>query len=116
MAKRKHTIFGHVTQGMNESIAKDDVIKRSLLRERHFGKSLMLKVFSDYFLNKVEDAKTSMIDAENKAKKRHLAESKKASLKNMPVVAAKKLIPQSHCNFYNSGLTYKIEKEEVSTD
>jgi hypothetical protein len=34
--------------------------------------------------------KQALIDAENKAKKRHLAESKKASLKNMPVVAAKK--------------------------
>jgi hypothetical protein len=33
MAKRKHTIFGHVTQGMNESIAKDDVIKRSITRK-----------------------------------------------------------------------------------
>jgi hypothetical protein len=32
-----------------------------------------------------------LIDAENKAKKRHLS-YKKASLKNMPVVAAKKLI------------------------
>jgi cyclophilin family peptidyl-prolyl cis-trans isomerase len=60
MAKRKHTIFGHVTQGMNvvNAIAKDDVIKRSLLREKAlWQKSLMLKVFSDYFLNKVEDAK-----------------------------------------------------------
>jgi hypothetical protein len=35
-------------------IAKD-VIKVTITR-RHFGKSLM-KVFSDYFLNKVEDAK-----------------------------------------------------------
>jgi hypothetical protein len=39
------------------AIAKDDVIKRSLLRERHFGKKVSPKVFSDYFLNKVEDAK-----------------------------------------------------------
>jgi hypothetical protein len=40
------------------AIAKDDVIKRSLLREKAlWQKSLMLKVFSDYFLNKVEDAK-----------------------------------------------------------
>jgi hypothetical protein len=33
----------------------------------------MLKVFSDYFLNKVEDAKKqALIDAEKKRKKRHL--------------------------------------------
>jgi hypothetical protein len=50
----------------------------------------MLKVFSDYFLNKVEDAKKqALIDAEKKRKKRHLKQ--KASLeKYAPVVAAKK--------------------------
>jgi cyclophilin family peptidyl-prolyl cis-trans isomerase len=35
MAKRKTYHFGHVTQGMNvvNAIAKDDVIKRSLLQK-----------------------------------------------------------------------------------
>jgi hypothetical protein len=43
---------------MSNAIAKDDVIKRSLLRERHLQKKFDApKVFSDYFLNKVEDAK-----------------------------------------------------------
>jgi cyclophilin family peptidyl-prolyl cis-trans isomerase len=59
MAKRKAYHFGHVTQGMNvvNAIAKDDVIKRSLLREALWQKFDAPKVFSDYFLNKVEDAK-----------------------------------------------------------
>jgi cyclophilin family peptidyl-prolyl cis-trans isomerase len=40
MAKRKAYHFGHVTQGMNvvNAIAKDDVIKRSLLREGTLAK------------------------------------------------------------------------------
>jgi cyclophilin family peptidyl-prolyl cis-trans isomerase len=48
MAKRQHH-FGHVTQGMNvvNAIAKDDVIKRSLLREKAlWQKSLMLPKYS----------------------------------------------------------------------
>jgi hypothetical protein len=49
------------------------------------------KVFSDYFLNKVEDAKQALIDAENKAKETALeAESKSILEKYAPVVAAKK--------------------------
>jgi cyclophilin family peptidyl-prolyl cis-trans isomerase len=40
MVKRKAYHFGHVTQGMNvvNAIAKDDVIKRSLLRESTLAK------------------------------------------------------------------------------
>jgi hypothetical protein len=53
----------------------------------------MLKVFSDYFLNKVEDAKKQALIAENKAKETALeAESKSIFRKYAPVVAAKKLI------------------------
>jgi hypothetical protein len=63
MAKRKTYHFWHVTEGMNvvNAIAKDDVItKVTITRKALWQKSLMLKVFSDYFLNKVEDAKTSI--------------------------------------------------------
>jgi FKBP-type peptidyl-prolyl cis-trans isomerase len=74
------------------------------------------KVFSDYFLNKVEDAKKqALIDAENKAKETALeAESKKASLeKYAPVVAAKKAYfttVKATATTTPSGLTYKIVK------
>jgi hypothetical protein len=45
------------------AIAKDDVIKRSLLRENTLAKKFDApKVFSDYFLNKVEDAKNKQHD------------------------------------------------------
>jgi hypothetical protein len=43
----------------------------------------MLKVFSDYFLNKVEDAKKQALIAENKAKETALKQKVKASLENM---------------------------------
>jgi uncharacterized membrane-anchored protein len=74
------------------AIAKDDVIKRSLLRETLWQKKDAPKVFSDYFLNKVEDAKKqALIDAENKAKETALEASKSIFRKYAPVVAAKKL-------------------------
>jgi cyclophilin family peptidyl-prolyl cis-trans isomerase len=114
----KHTIFGHVTQGMNvvNAIAKDDVIKKvTITRKGTLAKKFDApKVFSDYFLNKVEDAKKqALIDAENKAKETALeAEGKKASLeKYAPVVTAKKAYfntVKSTATTTPSGLTYKI--------
>jgi cyclophilin family peptidyl-prolyl cis-trans isomerase len=114
----KHTIFGHVTEGMNvvNTIAQDDVIKKvTITRKGTLAKKFDApKVFSDYFLNKMEDAKRqALIDAENKAKETALeAESKKASIeKYAPVVAAKKAYfatIKATSTTTSSGLTYKI--------
>ncbi|MDI5899334.1 peptidylprolyl isomerase [Flavobacterium yafengii] len=57
----KHTVFGHVTEGMNvvNSIAVNDVItKVTIVRKGVLAKKFDApKVFSDYFLNKDVDAK-----------------------------------------------------------
>ncbi|RDI50474.1 peptidylprolyl isomerase [Flavobacterium glaciei] len=57
----KHTVFGHVTEGMNvvNSIAQNDVItKITIVRKGALAKKFDApKVFADYFNNKAEDAK-----------------------------------------------------------
>lgn len=56
-----HTIFGYVTEGMNvvNSIVQDDVIlKMTITRKGSAAKAFdAVKVFSDYYANKDEDAK-----------------------------------------------------------
>ncbi|MFV5698075.1 peptidylprolyl isomerase [Flavobacterium sp. ZT3R17] len=80
----KHTIFGHVTQGMNvvNLIAQDDVItKITITRKGALAKQFDApKVFTDYYGNKAEDAKKqALIDAENQKKQAAIqAEEKKA--------------------------------------
>jgi cyclophilin family peptidyl-prolyl cis-trans isomerase len=69
----KHTIFGHVTQGMDivNKIAQDDVIlKMTITRKGTAAKAFDApKVFADYFNNKSEDAKKqAAVDAENQKK------------------------------------------------
>ena len=69
----KHTIFGHVTQGMDvvNKIAQNDVIlKVTIVRKGTAAKAFDApKVFSDYYANKAEDAKKqALIDAENQKK------------------------------------------------
>ena len=82
----KHTIFGHVTQGMDivNLIAQDDVIlKITITRKGTLAKAFDApKVFSDYYSNKAEDAKKqAVIDAENKNKQAAVeAEAKKVYL------------------------------------
>nr|WP_315179687.1 peptidylprolyl isomerase [uncultured Flavobacterium sp.] len=74
----KHTVFGHVTEGMNvvNSIAANDVItKVTIVRKGVLAKKFDApKVFSDYFNNKSEDQKkvASVITA----KKAYLATTK----------------------------------------
>ncbi|PIF62159.1 peptidylprolyl isomerase [Flavobacterium sp. 11] len=74
----KHTVFGHVTEGMNvvNSIAANDVItKVTIVRKGVLAKKFDApKVFSDYFNNKSEDQKkvASVITA----KKAYLAATK----------------------------------------
>jgi FKBP-type peptidyl-prolyl cis-trans isomerase len=114
----KHTIFGHVTEGMNvvNTIAQDDVItKVTITRKGTLAKKFDApKVFSDYFLNKTEDAKKqALIDTENKAKEAAAeAEIKKASIeKYAPVIASKKAYfatVKATATTTPSGLTYKI--------
>ena len=57
----KHTVFGHVTQGMDivNKIVQDDVIlKMTITRKGTAAKAFDApKVFSDYYKNKAEDAK-----------------------------------------------------------
>lgn len=75
----KHTVFGHVTQGMNivNLIAQDDVIlKVTISRKGTAAKAFDApKVFSDYYLNKDEDAKkeaAKKAQAEAEAKKAYM--------------------------------------------
>lgn len=73
----KHTIFGHVTQGMNvvNSIAQDDVILKITITRKGAGAKAFnaAKVFADYYANKDEDARKEL---EKKAKAE--ADAKKA--------------------------------------
>nr|WP_315206896.1 peptidylprolyl isomerase [uncultured Flavobacterium sp.] len=114
----KHTVFGHVTEGMNvvNSIAANDVItKVTIARKGALAKKFDApKVFSDYFNNKSEDQKKQdAINAENKAKQAAIeAEAKKAyTEKYGPVVAAKKAYlatTKATATTTPTGLAYKI--------
>lgn len=69
----KHTVFGHVTQGMDvvNKIAQDDVIlKMTITRKGIAAKAFDApKVFADYYNNKgADDKKQAAIDAENQKK------------------------------------------------
>jgi cyclophilin family peptidyl-prolyl cis-trans isomerase len=103
----KHTIFGHVTEGMNvvNAIAQGDVItKITITRKGTPAKKFDApKVFSEYFLNKEEEVKKQALIE---------AESKKASIeKYAPVIASKKAYfatVKATATTTPSGLTYKI--------
>lgn len=114
----KHTIFGHVTQGMDivNLIVQDDVIlKISISRKGTLAKQFdALKVFSDYYANKDDDAKKqALIDTENQKKKAEIeAEAKKAYLeKYASVISAKEVYlkeTKATTTITASGLAYKI--------
>lgn len=114
----KHTIFGHVTQGMEivNLIAQDDVIlKVTITRKGTLAKQFDApKVFSDYYANKAEDAKKqTLIDAENQKKQAAIeAEAKKVYLeKYSSVITAKaKYLAEIKATATTtpSGLAYKI--------
>jgi cyclophilin family peptidyl-prolyl cis-trans isomerase len=105
----KHTIFGHVTDGMNvvNTIAQGDVItKVTVTRKGALAKKFdAVKVFSDYFNNKEADAKKQEALAE---------EAKKLEQAKYAPVIAKKLAYFAEMKAKGtttpSGLTYKIVK------
>ena len=114
----KHTIFGHVTQGMNvvNLIAQDDVItKITITRKGALAKQFDApKVFADYYGNKAEDAKKqALIDAENQKKQAAIqAEEKKVYFeKYSSVITAKTAYlktAKATATTTPSGLAYKI--------
>jgi FKBP-type peptidyl-prolyl cis-trans isomerase len=117
----KHTIFGHVTQGMDivNLIAQDDVIlKVTITRKGTMAKAFDApKVFSDYYSNKAEDAKKqALIDAENQKKQAAIeAEAKKAYLEKYGTVIAAKAAYIAETKAAGtktpSGLIYKITQK-----
>jgi cyclophilin family peptidyl-prolyl cis-trans isomerase len=117
----KHTIFGHVIQGMDivNLIAQDDLIlKITITRKGVLAKKFDApKVFSDYYANKAEDAKKqAAIDAENQKKEAAInAEAKKAYLEKYGNVITAKAAYLAETKATGtttaSGLVYKITQK-----
>ncbi len=117
----KHTVFGHVTQGMDvvNKIAQDDVIlKMTISRKGTAAKAFDApKVFADYYNNKAEDAKKqAAIDAENQKKQAEIqAAAKKAyEEKYGSVIKAKAAYlatEKATATTTPSGLAYKITQK-----
>ena len=117
----KHTVFGHVTEGMSivNAIAQNDVVtKITIVRKGALAQKFDApKVFADYFNNKSEDQKKQdLVNAENKAKQAAIeAEAKKAyTEKYGPVIAAKKAYftaTKATATTTPSGLAYKITEK-----
>jgi cyclophilin family peptidyl-prolyl cis-trans isomerase len=114
----KHTIFGHVTEGMDivNSIVQGDVItKVSISRKGADAKYFDApKIFANYYGNKAEDAKKqALIEVENQKKQAALEEETKRiyTEKYASVVASKKAffeLTKASATTTASGLTYKI--------
>ncbi|MFV5689247.1 peptidylprolyl isomerase [Flavobacterium sp. ZT3R25] len=114
----KHTIFGHVTQGMNvvNLIAQDDIIKKiTIVRKGALAKQFNApKVFADYYGNKADDAKKqALIDTENQKKQAAIqAEEKKAYFEKYGSVIIAKVADlkanKTTATTTASGLAYKI--------
>lgn len=103
----KHTIFGHVTEGMEivNSITQGDVITKVTISRKGAAAKYFdaPKVFANYYGNKAEDAK----------KQAALEEETKRTLtaKYAAVVASKKAffeVTKATATTTESGLTYKI--------
>lgn len=117
----KHTIFGHVTQGMDivNLITQEDVIlKVTIARKGTDAKAFDApKVFANYYANKANDAKKqAAIDAENLKKKAEMeAEAKRVyNEKYASVINAKAAYLASVKTTGTttpSGLVYKITEK-----
>jgi len=116
----KHTVFGHVTSGMDvvNAIVQDDVIMEvKISRKGEEAKKFnATKVFSDYFGNKGEDEKkVAAAEAERKQKmEQEQAEAKRVYTEKYGSVMAKKVSELSKTRAEStkteSGLQYKIKK------
>lgn len=114
----KHTIFGHVTQGMDvvNTILMDDVItKITITRKGTLAKKFdAAKVFSTYYENKAEEEKKEALIAEEKKKQAAalaLEKEKEYQIKYAAVITAKKNNFEENkktATTTPSGLTYKI--------
>ncbi|WPR70401.1 peptidylprolyl isomerase [Flavobacterium sp. NG2] len=114
----KHTIFGHVTEGMDivNAITQGDVTtKITITKVGALAKKFdAAKVFTNYFNNKAEDdKKQALIDEENRQKEIALQEEQKRAYfeKYAPVIAAKKAYineVKASAKTTASGLAYKV--------
>lgn len=91
-----HTVFGHVTEGMDviNKIEQNDLILKVTISRKGASASKFdaVKVFSDYYANKAEEAKKqALIDAENKAKQATIqAENKRIYLEKYGTIIKEK--------------------------
>ena len=114
----RHTIFGHVTEGMDvvNKILMDDVItKITITRKGSIAKKFdAVKVFKNYYDNKAEDEKKEAQLAEEKKKKAEalaLEKEKEYKSKYAPVITAKATALAENKKTATktpSGLVYKI--------
>ncbi|MCW2121145.1 peptidylprolyl isomerase [Flavobacterium sp. 7A] len=115
---QKHTIFGHVTQGMDivNKITQNDIITKITITKigTEAKKFDAPKVFSDYFNNKEEDEKKqALVDEENRKIEIQKIEDQKKAYKEKyaPIIAAKKLYiaeVKKTATTTPSGLSYKV--------
>ncbi|GIZ09892.1 peptidylprolyl isomerase [Flavobacterium sp. UMI-01] len=114
----KHTVFGHVTQGMevvNTITQGDEIIKITITKVGKEAKKFdAAKVFANYYNNKAEDdKKQELLEEENRKKEIALLEEQKKAYfeKYAPVIAAKKAYindMKSKATTTASGLAYSL--------
>jgi len=117
----KHTVFGHVTSGMDvvNSIAQDDLMKKvTIIRKGAEAKTFdAVKIFADYYATKAEDDKRiATLDAENKKKiAEAAAEAKKVYNEKYSSVKKDKVAYlagiRSSATKSETGLEYKLIKK-----
>ena len=114
----KHTVFGHVTTGMEvvNAIVQDDIINKiTIVRKGKEAKAFNAKkTFEDYFAGKAEeDKKEAEIEAERRKKQTEMeAQKKKEYLEKFGTVISAKLASLNDVKAIStkteSGLQYKI--------